>query len=61
HEIAAFSTADTGKELPMWRHGSVKRDSSGATETWKLRLTDQEVARVRAGTAEIAANFYAGD
>jgi len=58
NKVRAFSTADTGSELPMWRHGSVKRNSSGATETWKLRLTDEEVARVRAGTSEVAASFY---
>lgn len=58
--VRAFSTADTGKELPMWRHGSVRRDSRSATETWKLRLTDEEVERVRSGTGEIAARFYEG-
>lgn len=57
-EITAFSTADTGKELPMWRHGSVRRNSSGATETWKLRLTEEEIDRVRRGTRDVAARFY---
>ena len=56
--VAGFSTADSGAELPMWRHGSVKRDSAGATQTWKMRLTDEEANRVSAGTAEIAALFY---
>ena len=60
-QVRAFSTADTGRELPMWRHGSVKRDSSAATETWKLRLTDEEVERVRAGTREVAKHFYEAD
>jgi len=57
-QVSGFSTADAGSELPMWRHGSVKRDSSRATETWKLRLTDEEVARVRVGTADVARRFY---
>jgi len=57
-QIERFSAAETGRELPMWRHGSVKRDSRTATETWKLRLTDEEVGRVRAGTTEIARRFY---
>lgn len=57
-QIAAFSSAGTRKELPMWRHGSVKRDSASATETWKLRLTEDEVVRVRAGTADVAERFY---
>jgi hypothetical protein len=57
-QIAEFSTGDPKAELPMWRHGSVKRDSTGATQTWRTRLTDEEVARVKAGTAEVAALFY---
>jgi hypothetical protein len=57
-QVAAFSSADSGAELPMWRHGSVKRDSAGATETWKTRLTEDDAERVRAGTAEIASRFY---
>lgn len=57
-EITAFSTADTSKELPMWRHGSVRRNSSSATETWRLRLTEEEVDRVRRGTSDVAALFY---
>ena len=60
-QVTAFSTADTGKELPMWRHGSVKRNSRGATETWKLRLTEEEIARVRTGTAKVAQAFYGSD
>jgi hypothetical protein len=57
-QIAGFSTGDPKAELPMWRHGSVKRDSSGAIQTWKSRLTDDEVERVKAGTGEVAALFY---
>lgn len=56
--VAKFSSASSDNELPMWRHGSVKRDSRTATETWRSRLTDEEVERVRAGTADIAARFY---
>jgi len=59
--IASFSSADTGAELPMWRHGSVKRDSTSATETWQQRLSEDEARRVRAGTAEIAETFYGDD
>ena len=57
-QIEAFSRGAPKTELPMWRHGSVKRDSAGATETWKVRLTDEEVERVRTGTREVAALFY---
>lgn len=57
-EVERYSSGGPSKELPMWRHGSVKRDSSSATETWRQRLTDEEVERVRAGTREVAAAFY---
>ena len=59
-QVASFSSAETGAELPMWRHGSVKRDSAAQTSTWRARLTDDEVDRVVRGTAEIARLFYEG-
>lgn len=59
--VSAFSTGTGGKELPMWRHGSVKRNSADATETWKRRLTDEETERVKEGTREVAAIFYPED
>ena len=52
------ATGGRDRELPMWRHGSVKRDSRAATETWRNRLTEDEVERVRKGTQEVAALFY---
>ena len=57
--VRCFSSSDSGGELPMWRHGSVKRDSRSAVDTWKSRLSPEEVARVRSGTEEIAKLFYA--
>jgi hypothetical protein len=57
-EVGRYSSGGPSKELPMWRHGSVKRDSRSAVDTWRQRLTDEEVERVRAGTSEIAAAFY---
>ena len=59
--VAAFSRGAGGKELPMWRHGSVKRNSADATETWKLRLTEGEAERVKEGTREVAMLFYPED
>ena len=57
-EIARYSEGGPNKELPMWRHGSVRRDSRSAVETWKARLTEEEVERVRDGTADVARTFY---
>ena len=31
---------------------------AGATETWRVRLSEEEAERVVAGTAEIASAFY---
>jgi hypothetical protein len=57
-EIAAYSSGDNRKDVPTWRHGSVKRDSRAAGETWRTRLTPEEIERIRSGTDEIALRFY---
>jgi hypothetical protein len=56
--IRAYSETGNVTEVPTWRHGAVKRDSSAATGTWRSRLSPEEVARVREGVAEISARFY---
>ena len=56
--IRSHSQATNVKEVPTWRHGSVKRDSDAATKTWRSRLSPEEIARVREGVAKIAARFY---
>ncbi len=48
-------------EVPTFLHRSVRRDSAAATRTWTHRLTEEERARVRRGTAEVAASFYSED
>ncbi|MGH2808226.1 MAG: sulfotransferase family protein [Actinomycetota bacterium] len=57
-EIASYSRGNNRKDVPTWRHGSVKRDSRAASETWKTRLTPGEIERIRSGTDAIAARFY---
>lgn len=59
--IRAYSAKDNKKEVPTWRHGSVKRDSAAATGTWRYRLTTHEVERVRDGVAAISERFYSED
>ena len=56
--IARSSDASNPIEVPLWRHQSIKRSSAAAKETWRTRLTAEEIERVTAGTAEIAARFY---
>jgi sulfotransferase family protein len=56
--IVKSSAGTNPKEVPRWRHTSVRRDSTAATTTWKQRLTDAEVARIRDGVGAIGARFY---
>jgi Sulfotransferase family len=56
--IARSSDATNPKEVPLWRHQSIKRSSSAAKDTWRTRLTEEEIERITAGTSEIAARFY---
>jgi hypothetical protein len=62
--VAAVRRAtDAGnvKDAPVGRRGPVRRDSRAARHTWRARLTDEEVERVRAGTRAVAARFYTAD
>lgn len=54
--IVEHSAADNPAETR--RHGAVKRDSAAQVDLWKTRLSDDEIERIRKGTAEIAARFY---
>jgi hypothetical protein len=56
--IASSSDASNPSEVPLWRHQSIKRSSAAAKDTWRTRLTDEEIERVTEGTAEIAALYY---
>ena len=56
--IARSSDATNPKEVPLWRHQSIKRSSAAAKDTWRTRLTEEEIERVTKGTAEIASRFY---
>jgi hypothetical protein len=56
--IADSSDAGNPGEVPLWRHQSIKRSSAAAKDTWRTRLTQEEIDRVTAGTAQVAARFY---
>jgi Sulfotransferase family len=60
-DIERFSSEANVKEVPPILHRRVKRDSRAAARTWLHRLTEEERGRVREGTAEVAAAFYAAE
>lgn len=56
--IVRSSTDESRREVPTYLHRTVRRDSRAARWTWLRRLTAEERARVREGTAEVATAFY---
>jgi len=56
--ILAYTVPANVKEVSLDDPGTIKRDSKATIKTWKLRLTRQEIQRVRAGTREVATLFY---
>jgi hypothetical protein len=56
--IVRTSTDESRAEVPAYLHRTVRRNSRAARWTWTDRLSAEERARVREGTAEVAAAFY---
>ncbi|MDQ4143721.1 MAG: sulfotransferase [Actinomycetota bacterium] len=56
--IAAHSRSDNPKEVPVGDLHAVRRDSAAAAESWRTRLSSEEIERVSAETAEVASLFY---
>lgn len=56
--IEGASGAGNVAEVAAGDRGGVERHSSEAMWTWLRRLTPDQVARVRAGTADLAPAFY---
>ena len=59
--IAAASSADNPKETTVDKPHETRLDSRANLMSWKQRLSDDEVDRVRNATEETAALFYGGD
>ena len=59
--VREHSTGGNKKDVPTWRHGSVKRNSRATAGTWSHRLTTEEVGRIRRGVEEVASRFYSED
>ena len=51
-------TSDASNPAEASRPDSVRRDSAAHITNWKRRLTDDEIARVRAGTEHLWTAFY---
>jgi hypothetical protein len=57
-DIGASSGSGNPKEVPVWRRRAVKRDSASAKKTWQVRLSPDEIRRIRTETEEVASRFY---
>lgn len=59
--VSETNRAGNARDVPDGDKGGVIRDSRAAMWTWLNRLSNDEVSRVRAGTAEVADAFYASE
>jgi hypothetical protein len=59
--IGRWSTGRWRGEVPRILHRTVHRDSRSARWTWLRRLSQEERERIRAGTAEVAGDFYSDE
>lgn len=57
--IAGFSDDANPKDVSARNRRAIKRDSQAASETWRIRLSPEEIERVAEETAEVAGLFYA--
>ena len=61
-EIREYSSAENPKEVTGNDSPHiVKRDSRAAKRTWRTRLTDEEIERVRTGTHDVFTLYYPND
>ncbi|MDH5525726.1 MAG: sulfotransferase [Nitrospirota bacterium] len=62
-EVRNVIRAHTSAENPSETEGKheIRRDSSNLIHSWKKRLTDEEIARIREKTGSISAHFYTED
>lgn len=56
--IAGFSDSANPKDVSARNRRAIKRDSSAASETWRSRLSPQEIQRVTNETAAVSSHFY---
>lgn len=59
--VRSLCSAENPAEVAVKRTRDVRRDSADAQWTWQHRLSAEETARVRSGTADIAQTLYSDD
>ncbi len=60
-QVAAASSEDAPAEVAVADRNLTVRNSREARWTWKRRLTPEEQQRIRDGTRDVAAHFYADE
>jgi hypothetical protein len=60
-EIGRFSSSDNPGDVTPQRKHDIKRDSRAAADTWRTRLTADQIARVRTETEPVWRRFYADE
>lgn len=56
--IDAHSAETNVKSVPQGDKGDIRRDSRAAIETWRQRLTPEEIERVEQGTRAVASQLH---
>jgi hypothetical protein len=59
--IIKYTSPNNPKEAPDGVMHQLKRNSLANIKNWKHRLSQEEIARVRAGVNDISASFYSDD
>jgi Sulfotransferase family len=59
--VKSYSSGGNPVDVARWRHSSLRRDSVATVGAWRRRLSTEDIARVRAGVADIAPEFYGDD
>jgi hypothetical protein len=59
--VRSLCSAENPAEVTTVHRHDVRRDSAAAVWTWQHRLSPEETARVRSGTADIATFFYGAE
>ena len=58
-KVSEFSSVLNPKEAPLWASPhTIRRDSLAATRTWRTRLSEGEIRRIRLGVGDVARHFY---
>ncbi|MEM8902266.1 MAG: sulfotransferase [Actinomycetota bacterium] len=56
--VAELTSAELGAEVADGDKGGVARDSRAAMWTWRARLSDADIDRIRRGTDDVSGHFY---